>query len=403
VAVAFVSALTPHGFNRTGAPTTSPTFTPTNNGDYLLVMTVGSSGSVFSVTGTVGTFSQISGSYVADGQGDQLAFAENTAASAVSQHYTVQLGGFGFSSALEYSGVSASSNAAFLETNPAPATPGSIVGTPVTVPTGALLVCLVFDNTGVGGTITPVGGTTRDTGTNFSPWILADFAGTGATITPSFTPSNGGGGFGVLQVVLSPGGSTVTGTAAVTIGNYIAAGVGVAGTQVTGAAAVTIAPFVASGHGTTTTMVGIEVALAIERILAQGLVPVVLYAPDPTTPAGSIIPGSQIPPAGTVVLPGSQQALVSFVVSQGPPQPLGTVAVPNLIGMSAYAAQSALAAVPLALGNALWAVSNAPEGTVVAQSIPAGTMVTAAATIVRLTYSSGPTPPPPTVPVPTVS
>jgi hypothetical protein len=200
----FVTALIPHGFNRTGAPTTSPTFTPVNNGDYLIVASLGSAGAVFTVTGTTGTFTQISGSYFNDGQGDQIAFAENLNASAVSQHYTVQLGGFGFSTIIEYAGVGSSSSPAFVETLGATPTPGSISGTPVVVPMGATLLCFVFDNSGVGGTLNPVApGVIRDVGNNFTPWILADFPGTGASITPKFTPNTTGGNFGVLQVILN--------------------------------------------------------------------------------------------------------------------------------------------------------------------------------------------------------
>lgn len=146
-----------------------------------------------------------------------------------------------------------------------------------------------------------------------------------------------------------------------------------------------------------------EVAQAIQLILAQGLVPIVQYATDPTTPAGSIVPGSQSPAAGTVVRPGTQQALVSFVVSTGPPQATGNVSMPNLVGLDAYSAQQQLAALSLSMDKIGWVISPNPEGTVVSQSVAPGSSVPAGITIVKLFLSQGPTRVPVTVPVPTVS
>jgi beta-lactam-binding protein with PASTA domain len=134
----------------------------------------------------------------------------------------------------------------------------------------------------------------------------------------------------------------------------------------------------------------LTIAQAIQAIIQAGLVPVVLYTPSSTVPAGMIIPGSQSPPAGTMVLPGSQQALVSFVVSAGPPTTIGNVAMPNCIGLFIQNAYQALQAVNLSVDRLTWAVSNAPDATVTAQSIPAGTQVESG-TIVKLTASLGPT------------
>ena len=137
-------------------------------------------------------------------------------------------------------------------------------------------------------------------------------------------------------------------------------------------------------------------------ILNAGLVPVVLYAPSMSTPAGQVIPGSQSPAAGTQVLPGSQQALVSFTVSQGAPTPLGNVTAPNCMGMPSQVAYQALAAVGLSVDRPQWAVNVAQEGTVIAQSVTAGASVPAG-TIVVLTFSMGPNRASRVVSVPSVS
>lgn len=146
----------------------------------------------------------------------------------------------------------------------------------------------------------------------------------------------------------------------------------------------------------------LSVAEATQAIIQAGLVPVVQYAPNATTPAGSIVPGSQSPTAGTLVTPGSQQALVSFTVSQGPASPLGNVVMPNLVGLFVQAAYQALQLAYLSVDRLTWVVNVAQEATVVAQSIVAGASVQAA-TIVRLTVSLGPAPPSDAVATPAVS
>lgn len=146
----------------------------------------------------------------------------------------------------------------------------------------------------------------------------------------------------------------------------------------------------------------LTIAQAIQAIIQAGLVPVVLYTPSATVPAGSIIPGSQSPPAGTLVIPGSQQALVSFVVSAGPPQLIGNVTMPNCVGLFVQNAYQALQAVNLSVDRLTWVVSNFQEATVTAQSVPAGNSVKSG-TIIKLTVSLGPAAPSKAVATPTVS
>ncbi len=145
-----------------------------------------------------------------------------------------------------------------------------------------------------------------------------------------------------------------------------------------------------------------DVSAAVQAITQAGLVPVINYATSNTVAAGSIIPGSQSPAAGTVVTPGTQQAQVSFTVSTGPAQSLGNVTVPNVVGLFAQNAYDALQAVNLSVDKLTFAVSSSADGTVTAQSVTAGSSV-AAGTIVKLTVSTGPAKAANTVSVPAVS
>jgi serine/threonine-protein kinase len=145
-----------------------------------------------------------------------------------------------------------------------------------------------------------------------------------------------------------------------------------------------------------------DLASAIEAIAGAGLQPIVEYTPSQTIPAGQIIPGSQSPAAGTLVTPGTPNAQVFFQVSAGPAESLGQVTVPNLVGLSVLAARASLRTSFLSAGMIAWAVSNSPEGTVTAQSVTAGSSVSAA-TIVNVTVSAGPQAPSDQVNVPAVS
>jgi serine/threonine-protein kinase len=139
---------------------------------------------------------------------------------------------------------------------------------------------------------------------------------------------------------------------------------------------------------------------AIQAVIEAGLVPIVLYAPSDTAPAGYLI--SQSPPPGTLVTPGTLSAKVFLLVSLGF-NPPGTCTVPNLAGLAAYDAGTALLQAGLSTGYTSWTVSSiVPEGRVVSQSIAAGTTVSPGA-MVTYTLSAGPARPPNLVAVPNVS
>ena len=129
-------------------------------------------------------------------------------------------------------------------------------------------------------------------------------------------------------------------------------------------------------------VVGLSQAQATADILVAGLtVGIVSTQNDDTVPAGSVI--SQDPIAGTMVAAGSS---IDLVVSLGP----GTIAVPDVTGLTTAAATNELVSAGLSLGT----VSNqhdasVPAGNVISSDPSAGTMV-APGSAVDLVVSLGP-------------
>jgi hypothetical protein len=91
---------------------------------------------------------------------------------------------FGF----EFSGVGAGSVSVMLSTaSSSSTTVGSIVGSPVVVPTGSMLFALCFDTTNAIGH-SPVLDNGSSVYTNFFDALGVTFAGSGSSVTPLFTP-----------------------------------------------------------------------------------------------------------------------------------------------------------------------------------------------------------------------
>lgn len=140
-----------------------------------------------------------------------------------------------------------------------------------------------------------------------------------------------------------------------------------------------------SGPGSSTQYVpyvlGLIEAAAREAITAANLVVGnVSMAPNVLVLAGNVI--SQSPPAGTFLCPSE---VVDLVVSSGPfPQ-----SVPDVVGLTQTAAESAIKAVNLVVGTVTSQSNAAPADTVVSQSPPAGTLV-AQLSPVSLWVSLGP-------------
>jgi Leucine-rich repeat (LRR) protein len=101
-----------------------------------------------------------------------------------------------------------------------------------------------------------------------------------------------------------------------------------------------------------------------------------------TVPMGRLI--SQDPAAGTMVSVGSA---VSWVISSGP----CPISVPDVVGLTQPAAQSAITAAGLVVGTVTQAASGTePKGSVISQSPLGGTSVVAGS-LVNLVVSTGPT------------
>jgi beta-lactam-binding protein with PASTA domain len=129
-------------------------------------------------------------------------------------------------------------------------------------------------------------------------------------------------------------------------------------------------------------VMGAAKATAESAITGAGLTFTETQAYSSTVPSGSVI--SENPAAGTMVLPGTAVALV---ISQGP-QP---VAVPNVVGATQAAAESAITGAGLTFTETQAYSNTVPSGSVISENPAAGTMVQPG-TAVALVISQGPQP-----------
>ena len=128
-------------------------------------------------------------------------------------------------------------------------------------------------------------------------------------------------------------------------------------------------------------VVGMTQAAAQTAITSAGLtVGTITQAYSNTVPSGNVI--SQTPASGATVTPGSA---VNLTISQGP-QP---VMVPNVVGMTQAAAQTAITSAGLTVGTITQAYSDTvPSGNVISQSPASGASV-ASGSAVSLTVAQG--------------
>jgi len=127
-------------------------------------------------------------------------------------------------------------------------------------------------------------------------------------------------------------------------------------------------------------VVGLTQAAATSALTAAGLrLGMVTMQSSATVPTGSVI--SQSPAAGVIVLTA---AAVDVAISSG------TVAVPNVVGLTQSAATTALTGAGLALGTVTLASSaNIAAGSVISQT-PAAAAMVVSGTSVDLSVSVGP-------------
>lgn len=131
-------------------------------------------------------------------------------------------------------------------------------------------------------------------------------------------------------------------------------------------------------------VVGLTQATAESAITGAGFtVGTLTSAYSETVPSGNVI--SQNPTAGTSLLPG---ASISLVISDGP----APVTVPDVVGATQAAAESALGSAGLATGVVTTQFDiSVPAGSVISQAPSAGTLVSSGSTV-DLIVSDGPAP-----------
>jgi hypothetical protein len=200
------------------SPASSASTTPGAAGNTLVVFGQNESGTSLPITPSAAAGSTVSPpGLVNDASGDTHGISANTSLTGVAQVATLTgnsgntLEGVG----AEYSGVG-SVGSGLANNRASPGTgAGAIQGTAATVPSGSVLIACCKCVTALGVTISvAASGTTRgsnNAGGNPS-YALGEWVGTGASVTPSFTDSGGGGGnsYEVLQVILTPAASSGT-------------------------------------------------------------------------------------------------------------------------------------------------------------------------------------------------
>jgi hypothetical protein len=185
------------------SPATTGSFTPNAAGDALIEFALNPSGnSAISFSGG-STWSSI-----ASGINPDTAVGVSLPCAAGAQTVTMTATSANFHSfGIEYSGVgSVSAPTPTFQVNPGTGT-GAILGNAVTVPVGSVLLALCVNFDSGTNTITSPSGTNRGNGLtsdNFE-FCITEYAGAGASITPSFTSADGATErFSVMQVLMTP-------------------------------------------------------------------------------------------------------------------------------------------------------------------------------------------------------
>lgn len=190
-------------------PVTGAAYTPGAAGHQLVMFTANDASITNTVTGTQGTYSLVTPpGRNNDADGDGMAIFSNPSAVASSQTYTLTAAGSAGNSLygvlMEYTATnSLSSGVATVRTGITSAS--NILGSAVTVPTGSTLVAICWSSLSSTDTITASNGTSRwQIHDGVGGFTVADYAGSGASVTPTFTSTEGTGDYMVVQVMLNP-------------------------------------------------------------------------------------------------------------------------------------------------------------------------------------------------------
>lgn len=185
-------------------PSTSGSFTPSNLDDLVIVLTLdGGSSNIPAYSGTgggawfnVGPTKALTGFHVSVGANLTVSATSQTITTAATAGSYRELGWV-------YSAATSISDAgAAIVTSPGTGT-GAIVGSPVFVPTGCILLACLIDTTGAATLSSPAGTNRGNSSIGGTPFCITEYAGSGAFITPTFTTSVGTHTFDIVQILIS--------------------------------------------------------------------------------------------------------------------------------------------------------------------------------------------------------
>lgn len=193
------------------SPATSGAFTPSAANDLIMIMAQDGAGANTPVfTGTGGGSWSNAGSTIAL-PAAHISVGVNTTEAAGSQTATITATGGAFRCwGWDYIGVATVGTPVATQTITPGTGAGAIIGTAVVVPVGSVLVVLCIDTSAGTPAITATGGTSRGSSSvGAQAYLGYEFAGAGASITPTFTSAGGATDtFNIVQVLLSPGGAS---------------------------------------------------------------------------------------------------------------------------------------------------------------------------------------------------
>jgi hypothetical protein len=205
MSINFVAHISAYTFGT--SPITSVAYTPFA-GNALLRFIATNASSTVSATGTQGSYALISPPGLNnDTDGDEFGSYSNLNAVASSQTYTLTTsatGAVNYDILVEYSATNNISNGAY-SNRTGIASGANILGAAVTVPVGSTLVAICFSSLSATNVITAANGTSRwavSDGT--AGFTIADYAGAGSSVTPTFTSTEATGDYAIVQVMLNP-------------------------------------------------------------------------------------------------------------------------------------------------------------------------------------------------------
>lgn len=200
-AVAWEQTITPWS---AATPSTSGSFTPSNANDLVIVLTLdGGSSNVPGYSGTGGgTWFNVGPTKALTGF--SVSFGANLTVTATSQTVTTAAtaGSYRELGWVYSAATSIVAAGSAIVVSPGTGT-GAILGAPTFVPLGCILLACLIDTTGAATLSSPSGTNRGNSSIGGTTFCITEYAGAGASITPSFTTSVGTQTFDIIQVLIS--------------------------------------------------------------------------------------------------------------------------------------------------------------------------------------------------------